>query len=81
LADQIRLRHRKTTGRYVCGIESGELDPTLSTIRSLARALKVKPWQLVAGFEQPFWDDYLRLSPIGKREVQRMIDWRLDRRG
>ncbi len=81
LATKIRLRRRPTTGRYICGIETGEIDPRLSTVNALARALHVKPWQLVAGFEQPFWSDYLRLSPIGKRDVQRMIDWYLERRG
>lgn len=81
LAARIKLRHRPTTGRYICGIETGEIDPRLSTVCSIARALKVKPWQLVAGIEQPFWDDYLRLSPLGKREVQRMIDWYLEGRG
>jgi transcriptional regulator with XRE-family HTH domain len=81
LAAKIRRNHRATTASYISRIESGEIDPRLSTVNSIARALKVKPWQLVAGFEQPFWDDYLQLSPIGKREVQRMIDWRLERRG
>lgn len=80
LAALIRLHRRPTTASYISRIESGKIDPRLSTINSLARALKVKTWHLVAGFEEPFWDDYLRLSPLGKREVQRMIDWYLERR-
>jgi transcriptional regulator with XRE-family HTH domain len=80
LAAKIRRNHRSTTASYISRIESGEIDPRLSTVNSIARALKVKPWQLVAGLEQPFWGDYLDLSPIGKREVQRMIDWYLERR-
>ena len=81
LAAKIRRNHRSTTASYISRIESGEIDPRLSTVNSIARALKVKPWQLVAGFEDPFWGDYLCLSPIGKREVQHMIDWYLERRG
>lgn len=80
VASRIRLNRKPTTGRYICGLESGEIDPRLSTINSLARVFGVKPWQLVAGFEEPFWDDYLRLSPIGKREVQRTVKWYLERR-
>ena len=76
VATKIRLRHRPTTGRYICGIETGEIDPRLSTVNALARALRIKTWQLLASpGENPFWDDYLCLSPTGKREVQRTIDW------
>ncbi len=81
LAAKIRRRHRPTTASYISRIESGDIDPRLSTVAAIARALHVKTWQLVAGFEQPFWGDYLCLTPLGKREVQRMIDWQLERRG
>lgn len=80
LANKIRRNRQPTTASYISRIESGEIDPRLSTVVAIARVLKVKPWQLVAGFEQPFWGDYLCLSPLGKREVQRMIDWQLERR-
>jgi len=81
LAAKIKRNHRPTTASYICRIESGEIDPRLSTVNGIARALRIKPWQLIAcPGDIPFWDDYLRLSPIGKREVQRMIDWYLERR-
>ena len=80
LAAKIRRRHRPTTASYVCRIETGELDPRLSTVQALARALKVPVWQLVARpAECPFWDDYRQLSPVQKREIQRLMGIMLER--
>jgi hypothetical protein len=44
-------------------------------VRSVARALRVKPWQLVAELADntEFWRGYLDLSPRLKRDVQRHI--------
>ncbi|MBN1461376.1 MAG: helix-turn-helix transcriptional regulator [Armatimonadetes bacterium] len=81
LAAMIRVNHHRPTASYISRVEHGLLSPRLSTIRSLARALKVKPWQLVAdiGDNVDFWDGYMRLSAAGKREVQRHIAWMLER--
>jgi transcriptional regulator with XRE-family HTH domain len=83
LAHCIRLRRREPSRCYVTQLESGRIDPRLSTVRSIAKALHVKPWYLVADLSDnvTFWEAYLQLSPTQKREVQRMIDWQLDRRG
>jgi len=77
LARMIRLDRHIPDRSYVCRIESGEVDPRLSTVRSLAKALKMRPWMLVAdwGDAPNWWGDYLSLSPEQKREVQRHISW------
>jgi transcriptional regulator with XRE-family HTH domain len=82
LATQIRVNRHHPTPSYVSRLEHGRLDPRLSTIRSIARALKVKPWQLLADLSDnvEFWRGYLDLSPGDKREVQRLIRWMLDKR-
>jgi transcriptional regulator with XRE-family HTH domain len=82
LASQIRVNRKRTTASYISRLESGALDPRLSTVRSIARALHVKPWQLVAGLGESvtFWEGYLELTGEQKRDVQRHIDW-LQRRG
>jgi transcriptional regulator with XRE-family HTH domain len=82
LAQSIRLHGRQPSRCYVTLIESGRIDPTLSTVRSIARALHVKPWQLVAELMEncTFWDDYLALSPSQKREIQRLIRLYRERR-
>lgn len=81
LAAMIRLNHHTPTPSYVSRLEAGILDPKLSTVRSIARALHVKTWQLVADLSDnvEFWRGYLDLSPAQKREVQRTIDWLLRR--
>jgi len=82
LAALIRVNHGHPTPSYVSRLESGKLDPRLSTVRSIARALGLKVWQLVAdlGDNVEFWRGYLNLSGEQKRDVQRHIDWLLRRR-
>ena len=77
LAKRIRLRGRIPSRSYITQLESGRIDPRLSTIRSLARALGVKPWMLVADLSEntDFWRRYLSLPPEKKREVQRHLEW------
>jgi transcriptional regulator with XRE-family HTH domain len=81
LAALVRIRRKRVTASYISRLERGRLDPRLSTVLSIARALRIKPWQLLAYPESPrWWDDYLALPPIGKREAQRVITWYRDRR-
>jgi transcriptional regulator with XRE-family HTH domain len=79
LAAHTRVNHHHPTASYISRLEHGSLDPRLSTIRSIAKALHVKPWQLVAELSEnvQFWQGYLDLSPADKREIQRLIDWKL----
>ena len=79
LAAKIRVNHHHPTQSYVSRLEQGSLDPRLSTIRSLARVFKMRPWQLVADLSDnaEFWRGYLALSPTQKREVQHNIKWML----
>lgn len=79
LAAKIRRRHRPTTASYICRVESGEIDPRLSTVRSLARAFHMKPWQLLVDVTETddFWDGYLALEPRHKRAIQQTIQWYL----
>ena len=83
LAARVSLRGRHhPTASYISYIEAGERDPRLSVVRSLARSLHVKPWVLLAELTENvrFWDGYLSLTPEQKREVQRLIDWKLEGR-
>ena len=81
LAAKVRVNHRRVTQSYISRLENGLLDPKLSTVCSIARALRVKDWQLVAGYNSvEFWRGYLDLSPSQKREVQRIINWYSERR-
>ncbi len=84
LAARVHIGRRRSgcDASYIAYIESGERDPRLSTIRSLARALHVKPWHLLADLTDntEFWDGYLRLKPEQKREIQRMVKWYTERR-
>jgi transcriptional regulator with XRE-family HTH domain len=77
LAAQIHVNHRQPTGSYISRLEHGILDPRLSTVRSLAKALRLKPWQLIADITDntDFWRAYLDLSPTQKREIQHNIKW------
>ena len=77
-----RMRREAPDRSQICRIESGQIDPKLSTVRAIARALHIKPWQLLAELhENPeFWRGYLDLSPIQKREIQHNIKWMLERR-
>jgi transcriptional regulator with XRE-family HTH domain len=74
LAGMIRVHGRHPSPAYISRIEHGSIDPRLSTIKSLARALDVKPWYLVADISEntEFWDAYLALSPAAKRDIQRL---------
>lgn len=81
LAKCIRVRRRVPSRCYITQLESGRLDPQLATVRSIARALHLKPWQLTADLSDnvEFWRGYLNLNGTQKREVQRHIDWLLRR--
>ena len=83
LARRIRVNRRAPDRSYICRLEAGQVDPRLSTVRSLARALGVKPWMLLVelGESIRFWQGYLLLSGKQKREVQQHIAWLLRRRG
>lgn len=83
LARRVSLRGRHhPTASYISYIESGERDPRLSVVCSLARALHVKPWVLLVDLTENvrFWNGYLSLAPEHKREVQRLIEWKLQGR-
>jgi transcriptional regulator with XRE-family HTH domain len=76
LARHVRLKRHPVSQCYISRIEGGSSDPRASTLRSLATALRVRPYQLLMDLEDPdFWSRYLSLSPTHKREVQRMIRW------
>jgi transcriptional regulator with XRE-family HTH domain len=80
LASRIRVRRRRTTHSYISRIENGLIDPRLSTVVALARALQMKPWQLLAYPENSrWWDAYLSIPGERKREIQRLITWRHER--
>ena len=83
LAALVSLRGRRhPCSSYISCLESGRRDPRLSIIRSMAKALGVKPWQLLADLSEnsEFWEHYLSLSPKGKREIQRLIERQPERR-
>ena len=82
LARRIRV-HRKAPNRsYVCRLEQGKVDVPISVIRSLAKALKCQPWQLVAEVYENsrWWDAYLGLTAQQKRDIQHQVRWYADRR-
>jgi len=81
LAALTRVNHHHPTASYISRVEHSEIDPRLKTVISIARALKVRPWQLVADISEntTFWDGYMSLSGASKREVQRLIEWQLRR--
>lgn len=80
LAAMIRVRRRPTTASYICRLEAGKLDPRLSTICSLARALKVPAWHLLATYAETdrWYREYLALHPTHKRLIQHSIRWYFD---
>lgn len=82
LASRVRLRRRRTTASYICRIERGQLDPPVSFVYSLARALRVRPWFLLADIQDAtaWLDAYLSLSPAQKRAVQQYIKGLHERR-
>lgn len=84
LATRVSLggRHHPTAS-YISLVESGRRDPRASVVRSIARALHVKPWVLLADITENvrFWDSYLSLSGSDKREIQRIIDLKREQRG
>lgn len=77
LAGLIRVHRRPPNRSYVSRLEAGKVDPPVTVLRSLARALHCKPWQLLAETydSADWWDDYLQLAPSKKREIQRMVRW------
>jgi transcriptional regulator with XRE-family HTH domain len=77
VAEHIRLHGRQPSRSYITQLESGRIDPRLSTIRSIARVLRIKPWVLVADVldNSRFWDDYMSLTGQQKRDVQHHIKW------
>lgn len=82
LAEHIRLHGRKPARSYITQLETGRIDPRLSTIRSLARVLKIKPWFLVCDLSDNvgFWDGYLGLTPQQKRDIQATVRYYHGRR-
>ncbi len=82
LGAKIRRRRRPVGQDVISRIENGRVDPPLSLVRSLARALHIRPWQLLVGFSESaeFWRGYLDLAPVQKREIQRNIRWMIERR-
>jgi transcriptional regulator with XRE-family HTH domain len=82
LAGRIYIRRKHPDKSYVSRLEAGKVDPSLSAIRSLAKALHCQPWQLVAEIYEScrWWDYYLALGPTQKREVQRIVRYYSDRR-
>jgi len=77
LAARVRLRRKATTGSYISRVESGQIDPPLSFVQSLARALNVRPYMLLLDLTESrsFWDHYLALSPAKKRQVQQLVQY------
>ncbi len=82
LGAKIRRRRRPVGQDVISRIENGRIDPPLSLVRSLAGALRVRPWQLLVGMSESaeFWRGYLDLAPTQKREIQRSIRWMIERR-
>jgi transcriptional regulator with XRE-family HTH domain len=83
LAGQIRVARKPTTPSYISRLEHGGLDPKLSTVRSIARALHMKPWQLLVGVQESdlFWRYYLDLNGAQKRDIQQHIRFLSERQG
>ena len=77
LADRIRVHRHPTTASYISRIETGSIDPRLSTVYSVARALRVRVDILLTPPGEPhnLVDGYLALTPNGKREIRRMLRW------
>lgn len=82
LAALIRVNHHRVDQSYISRIETGA-DPRLSTIRSIAKALRMKPWQLLVSLSESdtFWCYYLDLGPAQKRDIQHHIKFLSERRG
>jgi transcriptional regulator with XRE-family HTH domain len=82
VATRIRRKRHPTTQSYIARIESGDIDPRVSTVFALARVLKMRPWQLLMGVTESdeFWGIYLHLSPQQKRDVQRHMKYMIERR-
>lgn len=81
LADRIRVRRHPTTASYISRLEHGSIDPRLSTVRSIARALGVQVALLTTdlGATRPFYEEYAQLTSSQKREVRRMVRYMLGR--
>lgn len=83
LASKIRVHRRAPDRSYVSRLEAGKTDPSLSVVRSLAKALGCRPWQLVAEVYDSveWWNEYLGLAGRHKREIQRLVKYYSERRG
>jgi len=77
LARLVVIDRKHPDRSWICRLEQGRVDPRMSQVRGLAKALRVKPWQLVVEMYEngTFWERYLSLDPKHKREVQRMVQW------
>jgi transcriptional regulator with XRE-family HTH domain len=79
LAKAIRVHRHPTTRSYISRLESGAIDPRVSTLLSIARALKVRPSLLVTrvGEGEEFLEVYLSLTPGQKRNLRAIVRmWR-----
>ena len=83
LAKLVKVNRRTPSASYISRVESGKVAPRITTVRSIARALGIRTWQLVAEMYEntEFWRGYLDLSAKDKRNVQRHIDWLLRKGG
>lgn len=79
LAESIRVHRHPTTASYISRLESGTIDPRVSTLLSIARALKIRPSLLVTrvGEGEDFLEVYMSLVPSQKRNLRAIIRmWR-----
>lgn len=76
------MGHPEFCESYVCRLECGNRDPRVGVVRSIARALKVKPWYLLADLTDnvAFWQGYIALTGPQKRQIQQSIAYLLERR-
>lgn len=77
LAARVRINRRKPDRSYITHVERGDIEPSLAFLRSCAHAFGVRPWNLIADMQDAtgWWDRYLALSPVQKREVQNLVKY------
>lgn len=75
LAGSIRVQRRRIDASYICRVEKGRLDPRVSTVAAIARVFGLRPWHLLTDLTDnaDWWDAYMRLTPQGKRNAQRVL--------